>query len=66
MLGSIITGSPVVIIWKNMFVYTGLYEIIPGFFLSAFVIFIISYFGQDPLPEVVKEFERAMKPLNNE
>jgi len=65
-LGGIIAGGLVVIIWKNMFAYTGLYEIIPGFFLSALVIFIISYFGKDPLPEVVEEFERAMKPLNNE
>ncbi|MDZ7671689.1 MAG: sodium/proline symporter PutP [Halanaerobiales bacterium] len=65
-LGGIITGGLVVIIWKNFFAYTGLYEIIPGFFLSALVIYIISYFGKDPLPEVVKEFERAMKPLENE
>jgi len=65
-LGGIITGGVVVIIWKNFFAYTGLYEIIPGFFLSALVIYVISYFGPDPLPEVVDEFERAMKPLINE
>nr|AGF93588.1 sodium/proline symporter family protein [uncultured organism] len=65
-LGGIITGGAVVIIWKNLFAYTGLYEIIPGFFLSALVIYVISYFGKDPLPEVVDEFERAMKPLINE
>ncbi|HKL12294.1 MAG TPA: sodium/proline symporter PutP [Halanaerobiales bacterium] len=65
-LGGIITGGVVVIIWKNFFAYTGLYEIIPGFFLSALVIYLISYFGEDPIPEVVDEFERAMKPLINE
>src|SRR6056297_2351114 len=65
-LGGIIIGGVVVIIWKNFFAYTGLYEIIPGFFLSALVIYLISYFGEDPIPEVVDEFERAMKPLINE
>jgi sodium/proline symporter len=65
-LAGIITGGVVVIIWKNLLAFTGLYEIIPGFFLSALVIFVVSYFGDDPTAEVVEEFERAMKPLINE
>jgi sodium/proline symporter len=62
----IITGGSIVIIWKNYFAFTGLYEIIPGFFISALVIFLFSYFGTDPKPEVEEEFKAAMKPLVNE
>ena len=65
-LSGIITGGAVVIIWKNAFAYTGLYEIIPAFALSAIVIYLISYFGEDPTAEVEGEFEKAMKPLINE
>lgn len=65
-LAGIITGGLVVILWKNLFAYTGLYEIIPGFILSGLVIYLISSFGEGPTPEVEKEFETAMKPLANE
>lgn len=65
-LAGMITGGVVVIIWKNMFAYTGLYEIIPAFILSALVIFLISSFGEGPTAEVEEEFEIAMKPLANE
>lgn len=63
-LGGIITGGLVVIIWKNLFAFTGLYEIIPGFILSSLAIFLISYFSDGPSAEVEEEFEQAMKPLN--
>ncbi|MFW5855724.1 MAG: sodium/proline symporter PutP [Bacillota bacterium] len=65
-IAGIVTGGVVVVIWKNFLAFTGLYEIIPAFFLSALVIYLISYFGDDPDPEVVKEFETAIKPLENE
>lgn len=65
-LAGIIVGGLTVIIWKNYFAYTGLYEIIPGFILNALVIFLVSFFGEGPAPEVEAEFERAMKPLENE
>lgn len=65
-LAGMITGGAVVLIWKNFFAYTGLYEIIPGFILSSLVIYLFSAFGQGPTEDVVKEFETAMKPLPNE
>ncbi|AZO93389.1 sodium/proline symporter PutP [Halocella sp. SP3-1] len=65
-LAGIITGGLTVIIWKNFFAYTGLYEIIPGFILAALLIYLISLLGDGPVEEVEKEFEMAMKPLANE
>ena len=65
-IAGIITGGAIVIIWKNYFAFTGLYEIIPGFIMSVLVIFVFSYFGPDPEPEVEEEFEAAMKPLDGE
>ncbi|MEJ6951828.1 sodium/proline symporter PutP [Natronospora cellulosivora (SeqCode)] len=65
-LTGIITGGVVVILWNNLFAFTGLYEIIPAFILSSLAIYLISNFGEGPTEEVVKEFETAMKPLANE
>jgi len=65
-LTGIISGGIVVVLWKNLFSYTGLYEIIPAFFLSSMLIYLVSQFGDGPTEEVVKEFETAMKPLANE
>jgi len=65
-LAGIITGGVVVVLWKNLLAFTGLYEIIPGFILSALVIFIVSSVGKGPSEEILEEFERAMKPLANE
>jgi len=65
-LTGIISGGIVVVLWKNFFAYTGLYEIIPAFFISALLIYLVSQFGDGPTEEVEKEFETAMKPLANE
>ena len=65
-LAGIITGGLVVILWKKLFAFTGLYEIIPAFILSSLIIYIVSKFGDGPTEEVEKEFETAMKPLANE
>ncbi len=65
-LTGIISGGVVVILWKNLFAYTGLYEIIPAFFLSSLLIYLVSKYGDGPTEEVEKEFETAMKPLVNE
>ncbi len=58
-LAGIIVGGVTVIIWNNFFAFTGLYEIVPGFFLSSLVIFLASYFGPETDPEIVEEFEEV-------
>ncbi len=58
-LAGIITGGVTVIIWNNFFAFTGLYEIVPGFFLSSLIIFLVSYFGPETDPEIAEEFEEV-------
>jgi len=45
-IAGLVTGTLVVFIWKNLPVFknTGLYELIPAFFLSTAVIVIVSFF----------------------
>lgn len=54
-----ILGAVTVILWKNMFASTGIYEIIPGFILSAISIVVVSLFDKTPNTEVVARFEEA-------
>ena len=50
-LAGIIVGGLTVLIWKQLALF-GLYEIIPGFFLSCLAIFIVSKLDREPSPEI--------------
>ena len=52
-------GAVTVIVWKNMFGATGIYEIIPGFVLSALSIIVVSLLSKAPSKEVTDRFEEA-------
>lgn len=65
-MAGIITGGVVVVLWKNYLAFTGLYEIIPAFILSALVIYLVSSLGEKPSAQVQAEFATAMRPLVNE
>ncbi len=58
-LAGMITGAVVVILWKNLFAETGIYEIIPGFILAWAVIMLVSLMGKVPGREVTDRFEEA-------
>ena len=58
-LAGMITGAVVVILWKNLFAETGIYEIIPGFILAWAVIMLVSLMGKVPCREVTDRFEEA-------
>lgn len=58
-LAGMITGAVVVILWKNLFAETGIYEIIPGFILAWAVIILVSLMGKVPGREVTDRFEEA-------
>ncbi len=59
-LVGIILGASTVIIWKNYFAQsTGLYEIVPGFFLSLISIIVVSLLDKEPSQEVIDRFEKA-------
>ncbi|MDV2440232.1 sodium/proline symporter PutP [Acinetobacter gerneri] len=58
-IAGMITGALVVILWKNNFADTGLYEIIPGFICSFIVIIIVSLLGKAPSQDIVDRFDQA-------
>lgn len=60
-LAGMILGAVTVILWKNYFAWTGLYEIIPGFILCTLGILIFSRIGNAPSPAMLKRFDEAEK-----
>ncbi|MEB3766298.1 sodium/proline symporter PutP [Acinetobacter sp. MD2] len=54
-----ILGAITVILWKNLFAATGIYEIIPGFVFSAIAIIVVSLLDKAPNATVVERFEQA-------
>lgn len=58
-LAGMITGAVIVIAWKNLFGYTGIYEIIPGFISSLIAIIVVSLSGKAPGKDVTERFEEA-------
>jgi len=59
----IIVGGTTVLIWKNFFSFTGLYEIIPGFAFSLAAIIIVSLLDKEPEPQVLKKYDESVKVL---
>lgn len=55
----IIVGGVTVLVWKNFFAATGLYEIVPGFILSALAIYVVSKMTKEPSASVVSKFDEA-------
>ncbi|MDV2470021.1 sodium/proline symporter PutP [Acinetobacter chinensis] len=58
-LAGMISGAVIVIAWKNLFGYTGIYEIIPGFIGSLIAIIVVSLSGKAPGKDVTERFEEA-------
>ena len=60
-MAGILTGAAVDIVWLAFLSATGLYEIIPGFFISLIVAVFVSLITPEPEAEVVELFDRATK-----
>jgi sodium/proline symporter len=58
-LAGMLLGALTVILWKNFFGWTGLYEIIPGFILASLGIVIFSRIGAGPSASMHKRFAAA-------
>jgi sodium/proline symporter len=58
-LAGMLLGAVTVILWKNFFGWTGLYEIIPGFILASLGILIFSRIGAGPSATMHKRFAAA-------
>ena len=59
-LAGIVVGGLVVLIWKQLALF-GLYEIIPGFFLSALAIDVVSKLDAPPSEEITAVFDQVDK-----
>jgi sodium/proline symporter len=59
-MAGIVTGGSVVVIWTHLGggVFD-LYELVPGFFLSALAIVVVSLAGRSPGPEIREQFDAA-------
>ena len=57
-LAGIIVGGLTVLIWKQLALF-GLYEIIPGFFLSALAIYVVSLLDAPPSEEITAVFDEV-------
>ena len=60
-LAGIISGFAVDIIWYIFMGWTGIYEIIPGFFAGVICLVIVSLLSTAPSAEVMEKFEAAKK-----
>lgn len=60
-LAGMLLGAVTVILWKNFFGWTGLYEIIPGFILCTLGILVFSRIGNAPSLAMLKRFDAAEK-----
>ena len=65
-LAGIIVGGSTVLIWKNFLSFTGLYEIIPGFFLSLAAIVVVSLLDKEPPREITDAYDRAVEMMKAE
>ncbi len=61
----IFVGGATVIIWKEYLSFTGLYEIVPGFILSALAIYIVSLLDKEPSDQIKKDFDEAYAAHKN-
>jgi sodium/proline symporter len=58
-MAGIIVGGVTVLVWKNFLAFTNIYEIIPGFLLSALAIYVVSLMDKPPAAEIVAKFDEA-------
>ena len=57
-IAGILVGGITVLVWKQ-FGWFGLYEIVPGFILSAIAIFVVSLLDHEPSKEIQAEFDAS-------
>lgn len=58
-LVGMILGAVIVILWKNFFADTGLYEIVPGFICSFIAIIVVSLMDKEPSQDIKDRFNEA-------
>ena len=58
-LAGMVVGAVMVILWKNVWGDTGVYEIIPGFICSLIAIVVVSLMSKAPSNEITDKFDEA-------
>lgn len=58
-IAGVFSGGSTVLIWKEFFTSTGIYEIVPGFIISAIAIYVVSLMDKEPEAAIVKDFDVA-------
>ena len=58
-LAGMLVGAVVVIVWKNLFSATELYEIIPGFIASLLAIIVVSLMDKAPSRDITTRFDEG-------
>lgn len=58
-LAGMIVGAIMVIVWKNFFSATELYEIVPGFICSLIAIVVVSLLDKVPAEEITTRFDEG-------
>ncbi|NLB30920.1 MAG: sodium/proline symporter PutP [Alcaligenaceae bacterium] len=61
-LAGMIVGAGTVLLWKN-FANSSLYEIVPGFILSAIVIIVVSLLDKKPSQSIMETFDKVDKVM---
>lgn len=61
-IAGMISGAAVVVLWKQFFGYTGIYEIIPGFLIASLAIVIFSLMS-DVRPGTKDAYQKMLKNL---
>ncbi|MCQ2958095.1 MAG: sodium/proline symporter PutP [Candidatus Gastranaerophilales bacterium] len=66
-ISGIISGATVVLLWENIPVLqqTGIYSILPAFFVALIAIILVSLMTTEPQSEIEEMFDRAEKELNS-
>ncbi len=68
-IAGIVTGGITTIVWRNLGTMFGgifaLYEIVPGFLLSALAIYVVSKLSKEPSKEIQDEFDKVYEMNKN-
>ena len=68
-IAGIVTGGITTIVWRNLGTMFGgifaLYEIVPGFLLSAIAIYVVSKLSGEPSKEIQDEFDKVYEMNKN-
>ena len=64
-LAGMVTGTVVLVLWKQVGLSSTMYEIVPGFIANCLTIFLINIFVTQKDEVVLKEFDEVITKIKN-